>query len=174
MITIFNHSFNSISQTYYDKTINRLDFHRLTCSCGHSACLTRHAYYYRSVKTSAGKLLLRICRLKCSVCGSTHALLLAEMIPYSQIPFISQIYITRESLSSLPDYSSLMAEIPEIDEKNIYSIRRQFKRFWKERLLSEAISFDDTSALFKQCFSFFKRQFMQIKCTTNILFPLPT
>lgn len=174
MITIFNHTFKSISQTYYDKTIGNLDFHRLTCSCGHSACLTRHAYYRRSLKTSTGKLSLRICRVKCSICGSTHALLLAEMVPYSQIPLISQIYIARESLSSFPDYSSIMSETPEIDESNIASICRQFKHFWKERLLSESISFVDTSMLLQQCFSFFRRQFMQIKCTANILFPIPT
>lgn len=174
MITIFKHTFKSISQTYYDKTIDNLDFHQLTCSCGHSACLTRHAYYLRYFKTPLGKLRLRICRVKCSICGATHALLPAEMVPYSQIPLISQIYIARESLSSFPDYSSIMSENPEIDESNIASICRQFKHFWKERLLSESISFEDTSMLLQQCFSFFRRQFMQIKCTANILFPIPT
>ena len=98
MITIFNHTFKTLSQNYYDKTIDSIHFHRLTCSCGHSACLSRHAYYHRSIKTPPGKIRLRICRVKCSFCGATHALLLAEMVPYSQIPLISQFYIARESL----------------------------------------------------------------------------
>lgn len=174
MITVFNHTFNTVSQNYYDKTINSLDFHRLTCSCGHSACLNKHAYYYRSVKTPLGKIRLRICRVKCSACGATHALLLAEMVPYSQIPLISQIYITRESLAGSPDYSAVMADNPEIDESNIASVLRQFRCFWKERLLSHDISLTDCNNLIRQSFSFFRRQFMQIKCTPNILFLTPT
>ena len=174
MITIFNTTFNTLSQNYYDKTIDSLHFHRLTCSCGHSACLNKHAYYYRFIKTPLGKIRLRICRVKCSLCGTTHALLLAEMVPYSQIPLISQIYIARESMTASPDYSSVMAANPEIDESNIASVLRQFNRFWKERLLSQGISLADHNDLVHQAFAFFRRQFMQIKCTPNILFFIPT
>lgn len=174
MITIFSSTFNTLSQNYYDKTIDSLPFHRLTCSCGHSACLNKHAYYYRFIKTPLGKIRLRICRVKCSFCGATHALLLAEMVPYSQIPLISQIYITKESLADSPDYTIVMAENPEIDESNIASVLRQFKHFWKERLLSQGISLTDHNDLIRQSFAFFKRQFMQIKCTPNILFSTPT
>lgn len=174
MITIFSNTFNTLSQNYYDKTIDSIPFHRLTCTCGHSACLSKHAYYYRSIKTPLGKIRLRICRVKCSLCGATHALLLAEMVPYSQIPLISQIYIARESLSSSPDYSAVMDKNPEIDESNIASVLRQFNRFWKERLLSQSTSLEDHNNLIRQSFAFFRRQFMQIKCTSNILFPIPT
>ncbi len=174
MITIFNTTFNTLSQNYYDKTIDSLHFHRLTCSCGHSACLNKHAYYYRSIKTPLGKIRLRICRVKCSLCGTTHALLLAEMVPYSQIPLISQIYITRESLADSPNYNAVMAANPEIDESNIASVLRQFNRFWKERLLSQGITLTNHSSLISQSFAFFRRQFMQIKCTPNILFSIPT
>lgn len=174
MITIFSNTFNTLSQNYYDKTIDSIPFHRLTCTCGHSACLTRHAYYYRSIKTPLGKIRLRICRVKCSLCGATHALLLAEMVPYSQIPLISQIYITRESLADSPDYNAVMAANPEIDESNIASLLRQFNRFWKERLLSQDIRLTDYNNLIRLSFAFFRKQFMQIKCTPNILFSLPT
>lgn len=174
MITIFNHTFKTLSQNYYDKTTDSIHFHRLTCSCGHSACLNRHASYHRSVKTPPGKIRLRICRVKCSFCAATHALLLAEMVPYSQIPLISQVYIVRESLSDSSDYSAVMAENPEIDESNIASVLRQFNCFWKERLLSQGISLTDHNNLIRQSFAFFRRQFMQIKCTPNILFSIPT
>lgn len=49
MITISVKDYNQISQDYYDSIINSLQFHRLTCSCGHSACLTIHGYYRRGV-----------------------------------------------------------------------------------------------------------------------------
>ena len=173
MITIFSSTFNTLSQNYYDKTIDSIPFHRLTCTCGHSACLKRQAYYYRSIKTPLGKIRLRICRVKCSLCCTTHALLLAEMVPYSQIPLISQIYITRESPADSPDYNAVMTANPEIDESNIASVLRQFKCFRKERLLSQSISLEDHNNLIRQSFAFFRRQFMQIKCTSNILFPLP-
>lgn len=174
MITIFNHTFKPLSQNYYNKTIDSIPFHSLTCSCGHSACLNKHAYYHRSVKTPLGKIRLRICRVKCSLCGATHALLLAEMVPYSQIPLISQVYIARESMAESPDYPAIMAVNPEIDESNIASVLRQFRRFWKERILSQGISLDEHDHLIRQSFAFFRRHFMQIKCTPNILFSLPT
>lgn len=174
MITIFNHSFKSISQDFYDNTIHQLDFHLLTCSCGHSSCLSKHAYYLRRIKTSSGFTVLRICRVKCTICNKTHALLPAEIIPYSQIPFLTQVQITSQSLSFHPDYIPIMEEIPEIDESNIQSVVSSFRRFWKERLLSQSIHFSTPISLFLSCFSHFKRQFMQIKQTVNILFLQPT
>lgn len=170
MITIFNHIFNSISQDYYNNCILHLDFHRLTCSCGHSACLTKHAYYSRRVKTFSGSISLRICRVKCYLCNNTRSLLPAELVPYSQISFLSQISITEASLFAKPDYQSIMHEIPDIDENNIRSIVSNFRRFWKERLLSELINFSNLSFLFTRFFSSFRKQFMQIKNTKNILF----
>ena len=67
-----------------------------------------------------------------------------------------------------------MAVNPEIDESNIASVLRQFRRFWKERILSQGISLDGHNHLIRQSFAFFTRQFMQIKCTPNILFIMPT
>ncbi len=98
--------------------------------------------------------------MKCSFCGATHALILAEMVPYSQIPLVSQIYITTESLSVLPDYAFVMALNPEIDESNIASVLRQFRYFWKERILPQRISLKDPVNLIGQSFAFFRRQFM--------------
>lgn len=174
MITIFNHSFNSISQDFYDNSLQHLDFHRLTCSCGHSACLTKHAYYSRRIKTFDGFILLRICRVKCTFCNKTHALLPAELVPYSQITFLSHISIIEASLSSEPDYLPIMNLIPDIDENNIHYVVSKFRHFWKERLLSENIDFSNIPFLLKHCFSCFHRQFMQIKNTKNILFLPPT
>ena len=85
MITLFVEENNPITSNFYNKTINNLQFHQLTCPCGHSGCLSVHGYYRRSVKTPAGKLTLRICRVKCQCCGHTHAILLSSMVPHSQV-----------------------------------------------------------------------------------------
>ena len=84
MITIFVKDCNQISQSFYDSVIFDLQLHQMTCSCSHSACLSVHGYYWRSVKLPSGTLRLRVCRVKCSECGTTHALHLTSMVPYSQ------------------------------------------------------------------------------------------
>ena len=60
MILISVSNYNQFSQDYYDSVINSLPFHRLTCSCGHSACLSihrRHGYARRNgAITSSNKL----------------------------------------------------------------------------------------------------------------------
>ncbi|MGN0433983.1 MAG: hypothetical protein ACI4EB_05550 [Bilifractor sp.] len=38
-----------------------------------------HGYYRRFVKASAGKMALRILRLRCTECGRTHAVLLSSI-----------------------------------------------------------------------------------------------
>lgn len=96
MITIFVPDCNQISQSFYDSLIHDLQLHQLTCSCSHSACLSVHGYYKRTVKLSSGAIRLRVCRVKCSECGATHALLLSSMVPYSQIPLPDQQRICRD------------------------------------------------------------------------------
>ena len=54
MITIFVRDCNQISQSFYDSVINNLPLHQLTCSCSHSACLSVHGYYKRTVKLPSG------------------------------------------------------------------------------------------------------------------------
>ena len=51
MITVSVDFCNPISQKIYDNVINSLQFHRLSCPCGHSGCLTVHGYYDRTLKS---------------------------------------------------------------------------------------------------------------------------
>lgn len=60
MITIFVEENNPLTPNFYNNLIAQLQFHRLTCTCGHSACLSVHGYYIRSLKVPAGKLFFRI------------------------------------------------------------------------------------------------------------------
>jgi len=59
-----------------------------------------------------------------------------------------------------------------IDPREVYSIVRNYRRFWKQRLLSEGIS--DFSAIVSDCYRLFHMQFMQIRRGFGNLFLLPT
>lgn len=173
MITVSVKEYNKISQDYYDSIINSLQFHQLTCSCGHQACLTIHGYYERGVYLPDGILMLRVCRVRCSECGHTHTLLLSSLVPYSRIRTSDQhaIVIAYESASGI---GSVCDENPSIDEKTAKSVARRYLRFWKQRLLSERVPLPDLESLIRDCFSFYSMQFMQIRRTSNQLFSSPT
>ena len=173
MITVSVDFCNPISQKIYDDVINSLQFHRLSCPCGHSGCLTIHGYYDRTVKSGDCDLRLHVCRVICSECGHTHALMLSSIVPYSQVSLTDQVDIIEHALSD-GDLSTVMNATPSIDESCVRSVIRRFRRHWEQRLLSENILLSLSSDFIRCCFSTFYRQFMQIKCTTNILFPVPT
>lgn len=173
MITIFVEEYNQISQEYYDSIINSLQFHQLTCSCGHCACLTIHGYYERGVYLPDGTLMLEVCRVKCSECGRTHALLLSSIVPYSRIRTSDQqaIAIAYETASGI---GRVCDENPSVDEKTAMSIVRRYLRFWKQRLLAESVSLAELITLIRSCFAHYSMQFMQVRRTFNQLFPTPT
>ena len=137
MITLFSSSFNPVSQKNYNNILATLQFHQLSCSCGHSGCMTRHGYYFRSFKSALKKVVLQ------------HE-------------------------NQAGDFQDIMHTFPEIDEGSIFYILRQYRLYWKQRLLSEDLEPACSTSFLSRCFSCFNRQFMQIKNTKNILFPLPT
>ena len=169
MITLKVENYNPITPDFYNDTISKLQFHQLTCTCGHSGCLSIHGYYNRYIKNPDGKIRFRICRVKCKSCGRTHALLLSSFVPFSQISFQDHSNL----ISCFEDGRSpgaIMDLIPTIDESNYRYIIRQYLRHWKQRLLSERIHIRPITLLVSRCFMAFSRQFMQIKNTPNILF----
>lgn len=171
MLTVLVQDFNTFTQEFYNSVISELQLHQLECSCGHSGCLSFHGYYPRSVITPAGKRTLYICRVKCSECGHTHALLLSSMVPYSQIPSIVQQQIAIACEEGL-DRSCICSS--GIDENNVKSIVRCYLRFWRERLRSAGISLKSLPDLIIACFSHYSLQLMQIRNTFNKLVPSPT
>ena len=169
MITIFVEESNPLTPNFYNNLINSLQFHRLTCTCGHSACLSIHGYYTRSLKTPEGKSSFRICRVICSCCHHTHALLPSSMVPYSQISMEEHVEVI-SCHETKEGWETLMHRNPSIDEGNCRYIVRSFLKHWKQRLLSGKITLSDSTLLICDCFTAFSRQFMQIRCTPNILF----
>lgn len=173
MITIPTDNCNPISQNFYDNILHSLQRHQLTCSCGHSGCLSNHGYYNRDVKSEDTSITLRICRVICSLCKITHALLLSAIVPYSQISFQEQVNII-ECHNRSEGFTSIMEAHPSIDESNIRYVIKQYLYHWFERLLAASLSLCPSTAFVDRCFSNFNRQFMQIKRTPNILFLKPT
>ena len=117
MITIFVRENNPLTPNFYNNLIAQLQFHRLTCTCGHSGCLSVHGCYIRSLKVPAGKLFFRICRVICSCCHHTHALLPSFMVPYSQIPMNEQAEVI-SAHEAKEGWESLLNRNPSIDESN--------------------------------------------------------
>ena len=173
MITIFVQDCNQISQSFYDSVINKVQFHQLTCSCSHSACLSVHGYYKRTVKLSSGAIRLRVCRVKCSECGATHALLLSSMVPYSQIPISDQQRICKDYEEGR-NVSMVCESNPSVDENNVKSILRNYRRRWREKLLSLRIPLFPLNVLILSCFSSYSSQFLQINQRVNKLFSYTT
>ena len=74
---------NIISENKYKKIIKSLNFNELTCPGCDSKGLVVHAYYDRYIDIFDRSHKVRILRLRCPSCGSTHAVLIDDMIPYS-------------------------------------------------------------------------------------------
>lgn len=169
MITINCTFCNPISQDSYDKSVNSIQFHQLTCSCGHAACMTRHGYYRRSIKSPTGKIRLRICRVICTECGATHALLPSSIVPYSQTAMADQHHIICDyENGSCPN--NVCTPENDIDENNVKAVILRYRRHWREKLRAESISLKPLSGLIQSCFSLYSSQFMQIRRTFNSLF----
>ncbi len=173
MITYLVEENNPLSQNFYDSCINTLQFHQLSCSCGHSGCLKIHGYYQRKVKTHDGSFMLNVCRVKCSVCGKTHAILPSSLVPYSQIPLICCCQVI-SAFSAGGNINSVCGDYPQVDENNVKSIIRRYRKHWKERLLSCRIDLTPVRTLILACFSHYSAQFMQIHRTANLLCPKTT
>lgn len=167
MITISLIKINPITQENYNKMIKDLPFHRLSCTCGQKGSLIKHAYYKRSIKCTGELIPLIILRVKCKSCMRTHAIVPDLFVPYSRILLEDQIEIIKAYLHN-KSHNPIMIKNYLIDEGNVRYIIKNLKKHWKERLSTFSISLDDK--LIKLCFQHFKRQFMQIKRTSNILF----
>ena len=168
MITGIFKGFKGITPEICGKVTANLPLYQFHCSCGHAGCLVRHGYYRRRLKTRQGTIVLCILRVKCKECGRTHAILPELVVPYSQIPADLQQHMLLYPLGS-PELEALMQGNSDITESNILAIRSRFRKYWKERLLTMGRELrNDIVDLIRNSFSFFHRQFMQIRCGINL------
>lgn len=170
MITVTSYKFKYFSQKSYDEFIENINFNQLTCVCSIKGQLIRHASYKRSIKTPDGLITLKILRVKCKSCGKTHAIFPKSIVPYSRISLFDHVSIILTHISG-KSFEPIMMENENIEEGNIRYVIKQYLRYWKERITSFGLSItNDIGLLATRCISIFKRQFMQIKCTPNVLF----
>ena len=166
MITVLIDACNGFSQASYDSAIDSLQLHGVECSCGQKGCLIRYGHYHRRVKYFSRLLDIVVQRVLCSECGVTHALIPSPLVPYSQVTLDDQLEILRR-YESRGSVEAVMERNLLIDENNIKYVIRQFRRHWKQRILSLGLCLAD--ALTVPCLQAFSRQFMQIHRTSNIL-----
>lgn len=168
MITVLMDDCNGFSQDLYKNLIDSLQLHLIECTCGKKGCLIFFGHYRRSVKYLSHTIHLHIQRVCCKECGKTNALLPSLLVPYSQIPLRDQ----QELLHAINSGSSpepVMERNNLIDENHVKYIFSQFKKHWKQRLLSLGVSLLED--LTPPCLAAFSRQFMQIHRTRNKLCP---
>ena len=72
-----------ITENQYKNIIQSLNFDELSCPKCNSKGLRVHASYSRYVDFFKRSHKITIQRLRCPECGSTHAVLIEDMIPYS-------------------------------------------------------------------------------------------
>jgi hypothetical protein len=168
MITGNFTGFKGITPEIYGKVTASLPIYRLSCSCGHAGCLVRHGYYRRRLKTRQGTIVLCILRVRCKECGRTHAVLPELVVPYSQLPADLQQFMLLYPLGS-PELEALMQANSDITESHVLAVRSRYRRNWKERLLTMGSKIQrDIADLIRDSFSFFHRQFMQIRSGVNL------
>lgn len=166
MITVIFEDCNDFSQNIYDCKIHGLQTHRIECTCGRKGCLIRYGHYKRSVKFQSALILLSIQRVLCTQCGVSHALIPSLLVPYSQATLHDQQQIL-DCFDKGQGFEDVMESNLLIDENNIKYIIRQFKKHWKQRLLSAALDILDDLTV--PCLCIYSRQFMQIHRTRNKL-----
>lgn len=166
MITVLFKDCNSFSQNSYDLAVDQLQLHMVKCTCGRSGCLIRYGHYRRHVKFMSDLLCLIVQRVWCKECGTSHALIPSVLVPYSQIPLEDQQEIL-ECVENGVSPEPVMDRNILIDENNVKYIVRQFRRHWKQRILSLGLSLKEQLTI--PSLAVFSRQFMQVHRTRNIL-----
>ena len=166
MITVIFEECNDFSQEYYDRTIDNLQLHMIECTCGKKGCLVRYGHYKRSVKLNSVLIRLSLQRVRCMECLVSHSLFPSLLVPYSQVLLQDQQQIL-DCAEKGQNMEPIMERNFLIDENNIKYIIRQFRKHWKQRLLSAALAILDDLTV--PCLSIYSRQFMQIRRTRNKL-----
>ncbi|MDR0300249.1 MAG: DUF6431 domain-containing protein [Streptococcaceae bacterium] len=160
-------------QKCYDKFVDSLECVQLKCSnsdCGVSGQIIKHAYYRRNVKLGSGKTILKVLRVICKKCETTHAILPDWLVPYSQVLLEDHLEILQNYVKGNTPNTTKPSN-PEVDVRTAYYIIKDYRDNWQENLRSISTSvFIGKKELILKCFSEYKFQFMQIKKTKNSLF----
>lgn len=162
MISFSIKGYNTLSPYSYNKFIQSVDLRSLHCECDPSASFSIHAYYNRYVKTPVGKILYRICRVICSYCGVTHALIPICIIPYTQRSLQDTVCLFLAFHKNIP-FSSIFDHFFHFDPAEIYRLRKHFLLNWHSFFLDHIPLFEKNSYLdiFSTYFAVYTRNLSQ-------------
>lgn len=153
-------------QAAYSSIICSIDLTILKCPSCHHIGTAVHGYYTHQFFTEDGKTSILIKRVKCRHCGKTHALLLSCFVPYYRLPMDSILLIIKEK--KLRTIQQLHTLIPYVSVEYILYILRLFRRYWKDRIDSYFIPFDEL--IHKRCIDLFNKPFMQSRnCSISFI-----
>jgi len=129
---------NSIkSKNYKEKNIDVSIYKCPVCRAKHS--MIRHAYYKRNVITVNNDefiyLNLKILRVKCKSCNSTHAILPGDLIPYKQFDYSSFISVLEKYFSDGLSGYELSKEY-NVSFQTIYSFINTFLSFKEDTFVT--------------------------------------
>lgn len=134
---------NIISENKYKKIIKSLNFNELTCPGCDFKGLVVHAYYDRYIDIFDRSHKVKILRLRCPSCGSTHAVLIEDMIPYS-----------------ISSYNVIVEVIADID-----FLVSSHAAFLKDKYLSYFFEYDSFCEMNKR-----KNYYALVQLTTRLLY----
>lgn len=123
-------------KTYEEKILNNYDFFYYECpKCGSKHSLIRHGVYERNIsflkENNIHNKRIKILRLKCNSCSSTHAILPNDIVPYCiysysfMMGIILNVFINEESVLTL-------SKIYNISFQLIYSFLSRLNIFLKD------------------------------------------
>lgn len=85
IIAYNNKKLNNLNQKKYDTLINSIDLGKVICPKCKKSGFHYHGHYYRKIFSNWRYKTIKITRVKCTSCNSTHAILCEPMIPYTSI-----------------------------------------------------------------------------------------
>lgn len=169
MIALITEFFKQVTQEMYDALVALLFLDQIICpSCGRGCAYIFYGHYWRWLKTTDGKFYMKVQRVRCRYCGMTHAIHPDCIVPYSQIPVDTQQKIILYPVGS-DEMETVLDESPDVSENDVYHVKKEFAKHWKQRLLSVGLSISTSAeTLIQRSFDSFHRQFMQIRRGVNL------
>lgn len=130
MIALMNQSFKIMTQSYYDNLTKKFLECIFHACCPNKDCqcigqLSIHAYYNRYYGNGSKQILLRVLRVRCESCNTTHAILPVEIITYQHIPMVDACRACYEKLVRECSFNSVSRRL-DIQTKSLKRLVKQF------------------------------------------------
>lgn len=148
MITVFmlynkakNNTLGKKVQTivdFYYQLVNLLEVSAVACpTCGHYEMI-RWGFYFRRISIAGDIYTLKVQRLYCKNCHHSHAVFIADIIPYQMINIRSALSI----MKGKEYWEDVLMDNPQLTDSDLYRLRKKYYQF-QERLRVIQKSFMD-------------------------------